>query len=207
MEYLPWIIFAVVVVVTVWAFMTYNGLIQMRARINNAWAQIDVQLRRRYDLIPNLVETVKGYMAHEREVLENVTRARSSWAEAKTVEEQAGATGLLTGALKTLFAVAENYPDLKANQNFLALQEELTGTENKISFARQFYNDEVMRFNARIQTVPTRLIADMFDFAKRPYFHIEEAAARAPVTVSFARETPERASPPAAPEQPPRAGE
>ncbi len=185
MGFLPWILLGGLALIVLWAFTAYNGLIRLRQRLNDAWAQIDVQLKRRFDLIPNLVETVKGYMAHERGVLENVTRARSAWAEAKTVDDQASATNMLTGALKTLFAVAENYPDLKANQNFLALQEELTGTENKISFARQFYNDEVMRYNTSIQTVPTSLIASMFGFAARDYFRIDEPAAREPVKVSF----------------------
>jgi len=163
----------------------YNGLIQMRNRCDNAWSQVDVQLKRRYDLIPNLVETVKGYAKHEREVFQNVTDARSKAIGAGTVKDQSAAENQLTGALKTLFAVAENYPDLKANQNFLMLQEELAGTESKIAYARQFYNDQVMRFNQKQQVVPSNIIAKMFGFKEREYFVIEEPAAKEPVKVSF----------------------
>ena len=171
--------------IIVWFVLTYNGLIGMRNRVRNAWSQIDVQLRRRYDLIPNLVETAKGYMKHEREVLENVTKARQQGIDATTVKEQAAAEGMITSALRQLFAVVENYPDLKANQNMLALQEELTSTENKISFARQFYNDTVMKYNTRIQRVPTKLVADMFNFKEEEFFEIEEGEAREPVKVKF----------------------
>jgi LemA protein len=163
----------------------YNGLIQMRNRCDNAWSQVDVQLKRRYDLIPNLVETVKGYAKHEREVFQNVTDARSKAIGAGTVKDQSAAENQLTGALKTLFAVAENYPDLKANQNFLMLQEELAGTESKIAYARQFYNDQVMTFNQKQQVVPSNIIAKMFGFKEREYFVIEEPAAKEPVKVSF----------------------
>jgi LemA protein len=163
----------------------YNGLIQMRNRCDNAWSQVDVQLKRRYDLIPNLVETVKGYAKHEREVFQNVTDARSKAIGASTVKDQSAAENQLTGALKTLFAVAENYPDLKANQNFLMLQEELAGTESKIAYARQFYNDQVMTFNQKQQVVPSNIIAKMFGFKEREYFAIEEPAAKEPVKVSF----------------------
>jgi len=163
----------------------YNGLIQMRNRCDNAWSQVDVQLKRRYDLIPNLVETVKGYAKHEREVFQNVTDARSKAIGAGTVKDQSAAENQLTGALKTLFAVAENYPDLKANQNFLMLQEELAGTESKIAYARQFYNDQVMTFNQKQQVVPSNIIAKMFGFKEREYFAIEEPAAKEPVKVSF----------------------
>ena len=163
----------------------YNGLIQMRNRCDNAWSQVDVQLKRRYDLIPNLVETVKGYAKHEREVFQNVTDARSKAIGAGTVKDQSAAENQLTGALKTLFAVAENYPDLKANQNFLMLQEELAGTESKIAYARQFYNDQVMKFNQKQQVVPSNIIAKMFGFKEREYFVLEEPAAKEPVKVSF----------------------
>ena len=163
----------------------YNGLIQMRNRCDNAWSQVDVQLKRRYDLIPNLVETVKGYAKHEREVFQNVTDARSKAIGASTVKDQSAAENQLTGALKTLFALAENYPDLKANQNFLMLQEELAGTESKIAYARQFYNDQVMTFNQKQQVVPSNIIAKMFGFKEREYFAIEEPAAKEPVKVSF----------------------
>ena len=163
----------------------YNGLITLRNRSDNAWAQVDVQLRRRYDLIPNLVETVKGYAAHEKEVFQKVTEARSQAINAGTVAEQGKAENMLTGALKSLFAVAENYPDLKANQNFLMLQEELAGTEGKIAYARQFYNDTVMKFNTKQQVFPSNVIANMFGFKEKEYFEIEEAEAREPVKVEF----------------------
>ncbi|RLE01634.1 MAG: LemA family protein [Candidatus Aminicenantes bacterium] len=163
----------------------YNRLITLRNRCDNAWAQVDVQLRRRYDLIPNLVETVKGYAQHEREVFEKVTEARAKAINAQTVKEQGEAENLLSGALKSLFAVVENYPELKANQNFLMLQEELAGTESKIAYARQFYNDMVMKFNTKLQVFPSNLIARIFNFAEKDYFEIEESAAREPVKVSF----------------------
>jgi len=163
----------------------YNGLIQLRNRCDNAWAQVDVQLRRRYDLIPNLVETVKGYAKHEREVFQNVTEARARAINASTVKDQSAAENQLAGALKTLFAVAENYPDLKANQNFLMLQEELAGTEGKIAYARQFYNDQVMRFNQKQQIFPSNIIANIFGFKEKDYFVLEEPAAKEPVKVTF----------------------
>ncbi len=163
----------------------YNSLITLRNRCDNAWSQVDVQLRRRYDLIPNLVETVKGYAKHEREVFEKVTQARAAAINAQTVKDQGQAENMLTGALKSLFAVAENYPDLKANQNFLLLQEELSGTESKIAYARQFYNDQVMKFNMKQQVFPSNLIASMFGFKIKEYFEIGEAEARGPVKVSF----------------------
>ncbi len=163
----------------------YNNLITLRNRAENAWAQVDVQLRRRYDLIPNLVETVKGYAKHEREVFERVTEARTRAINASTVGEQSQAENMLTGALKSLFAVVENYPELKANQNFLLLQEELAGTESKIAFARQFYNDSVMKYNIRLQVFPAKLIAQWFRFQPKEYFELEEAEAREPVKVSF----------------------
>jgi len=163
----------------------YNSLITLRNRCDNAWSQIDVQLRRRYDLIPNLVETVKGYAKHEREVFENVTQARAAAVNAQGVKEIGQADNVLTGALKSLFAVAENYPDLKANQNFLMLQEELAGTESKVAYARQFYNDQVMKFNMKQQVFPSNIIANMFNFKPREYFQIEEEVARGPVKVSF----------------------
>lgn len=162
----------------------YNRLVSRRNRIDNAWSQIDVQLRRRYDLIPNLVETVKGYAAHEREVFEKVTEARSRAISTSGVAEQAQAENQLTQTLKSLFAVAENYPDLKANQNFLLLQEELSGTESKIAFARQFYNDSVLQYNTAIQSFPGNIIAGMFGFKERQYFEAEPES-RGPVKVEF----------------------
>ena len=171
--------------IVIWLALTYNGFIGLRNRVRNAWSQIDVQLRRRYDLIPNLVETAKGYMKHEREVLENVTKARQQGIDAKNVKDQAAAENMITSALRQLFAVAENYPDLKASQNMLAVQEELTTTENKISFARQFYNDNVMKYNIKIQKVPANIVAGMFNFKQEDFFEIEEGEAREPVKVEF----------------------
>ena len=179
------ILLVIIGVVAVAAIGIYNGLIIARNRCDNSWAQVDVQLRRRYDLIPNLVETVKGYAKHEREVFEKVTQARTSAINAGTVKDQAQAENMLSGALKTLFAVAENYPELKANQNFLQLQEELSGTESKIAYARQFYNDMVMKFNQKQQVFPASIIANMFGFKEKEYFEIEEPAAKEPVKVSF----------------------
>jgi len=179
------ILLIIIGVVLVAAVGLYNGLIVLRNRCENAWSQVDVQLRRRYDLIPNLVETVKGYAKHEREVFERVTQARASAINANTVKDQGQAENVLSGALKSLFAVAENYPELKANQNFLMLQEELAGTEGKIAFARQFYNDTVMKFNQKQQVFPSNIIANMFNFKERDYFEIGEAAAKEPVKVSF----------------------
>ena len=163
----------------------YNALVNLRNRCENAWSQVDVQLRRRYDLIPNLVETVKGYAAHEKETFQKVTEARSQAINAGSVKEQGAAENMLTGALKSLFAVAEAYPDLKANQNFLMLQEELAGTEGKIAYARQFYNDNVMKFNTKQQVFPSNIIANMFNFKEREYFEIEEEEAKGPVKVQF----------------------
>ncbi len=171
--------------VVVMAIGMYNSLITLRNRCDNAWSQVDVQLRRRYDLIPNLVETVKGYAKHESGVFERVTQARTAAVNAQTVKEQGQADNMLTGALKSLFAVAEAYPDLKANQNFLMLQEELAGTESKVAYARQFYNDVVMKFNMRQQVFPSNIIANMFGFKLKEYFQIEEEVAKGPVKVSF----------------------
>jgi len=179
------ILFILIGVVLIIFIGIYNSLIVLRNRCDNAWSQVDVQLRRRYDLIPNLVETVKGYAKHEREVFQNVTEARANAINASTVKDQAQAENMLSGALKTLFAVVENYPELKANQNFLMLQEELAGTEGKIAYARQFYNDTVMKFNAKQQVFPSSIIAGMFNFKEREYFEIGEAAAKEPVKVSF----------------------
>ena len=162
----------------------YNGLVQQRNRVDNAWAQIDVQLKRRYDLIPNLVETVKGYAAHERQTLEAVIQARNMAMNAQGPAQQAQAENMISGALKSLFALSEAYPDLKANQNFLNLQEELTGTEGRIAYARQFYNDTVQKYNTKIQTFPTVVLAGMFHFGPREYFEVEDAA-RDAVQVSF----------------------
>jgi LemA protein len=173
-----------VVVVLFAAVGIYNRLVTLRNRVDNAWSQIDVQLRRRYDLIPNLVETVKGYAAHEKETLERVIQARNVAMAAQTVGEHSEAENMLSGTLKSLFALAESYPDLKANQNFMMLQEELAGTESKIAYARQFYNDSVMSFNTAQQTFPANILAGMFGFTPRDYFEIEEEA-KEPVKVQF----------------------
>jgi LemA protein len=180
------VIFLIIVgLFVLYVIAQYNGLIQLRNRAANGWANIDTQLRRRYDLIPNLVETVKGYAKHEREVFENVTKARAQAIAAGNVKDQTQAENMLQGALKSLFAVAENYPELKANQNFLMLQEELAGTEGKIAYARQFYNDTVMKFNTKLQVFPSNIIANIFGFKEKDYFQVEEAAAKEPVKVSF----------------------
>jgi len=181
------VVFAIVgiaVLLLLWAIYAYNRFIVLRNRIDNGWSQIDVQLRRRYDLIPNLVETVKGYAAHEREVFQKVTEARAAMTSATTVAEQGQAQNMITQALKSLFAVAEAYPELKANQNFMMLQEELAGTESKIAYARQFYNDTVMAFNTMVQSFPANLLAGAFGFTQRDYFPMEEPA-REPVKVQF----------------------
>ncbi|GIU87985.1 MAG: LemA family protein [Acidimicrobiia bacterium] len=174
------VIVAIVVVLVIAFVVMYNGLVRLRNRIDNAWSQIDVQLQRRHDLVPNLVETVKGYAAHERETLDAVVRARNAALEAQGPAAQAQAENVLTGALRQLFALAEAYPDLKANQNFLGLQEELTSTEDRVAYARQFYNDSVLNYNNRIQSVPSNLIANMFGFAPREYFEGDDEARGVP---------------------------
>lgn len=180
------IVFAVVVVVLIlWFVGAYNGLVRLRNQVKNAWAQIDVQLKRRHDLIPNLVETAKGYMKHERETFEAITEARSRAMGAKSVSEAGKAEGQLADALSKFMLVVENYPDLKANQNFLALQEELTSTENKIAFARQSYNDQVLFYNNKIQMFPSNIVAGSFGFTKRDFFEVETPAEREVPKVSF----------------------
>ena len=180
-----WIVLGVIAVLVIGVVLMYNGLIALRNRVKNAWSQIDVQLKRRHDLIPNLVETAKGYMQHERQTLENITRARNLAAKASTVGESAQAEQELNSALSNFFVVVENYPDLKANQNFLALQEELTSTENRISFARQFYNDQVMKLNTRVQMVPYNFIANLGGIHEEEFFEIESPAEREAPKVSF----------------------
>ena len=172
-------------ILVVWFIGMYNGLVSLRNNVRNAWAQIDVQLKRRHDLIPNLVETVKGYAVHEKETLENVTKARSQAVSAEGVGAQAQAEQQLTGALGRLMLVVEQYPQLKANQNFLTLQEELTSTENKIGFARQNYNDTVMSYNTRIESVPTNIVAGMFQFTQEEYFELQDEAPREAPKISF----------------------
>jgi len=180
------IVFAIVLaLLIIFVIGIYNALIRLRNQVDNSWSQIDVQLKRRHDLIPNLVETAKGYMKHERGTFEAITQARSQAMGAKTVSEAAKAEGALGEALSKFMLVVENYPDLKANQNFLSVQEELTSTENKISFARQSYNDQVLFFNNKIQMFPSNVIANTFRFTKRDFFEIEAAAEREVPKVSF----------------------
>ncbi|VVB73609.1 LemA family protein [uncultured archaeon] len=179
------IIAGLIVVVAIVGVLMYNGLVTLRNNSKNAWAQIDVQLKRRADLIPNLVETVKGYMKHERETLESVTKARTALMSATGPREKAKAEGQLAGALKTLFAVAESYPTLKANENFMQLQEELSGTETKIAYARQLYNDVVLQYNNSIQTIPSNIVAALFGFKEIEFFKTESEAERQPVKVKF----------------------
>ncbi len=179
------VVIVLIVVAAAWLAGMYNGLVRLRNQLENAWAQIDVQLKRRHDLIPNLVETVKGYAAHERTTLENVTKARNLAVNAQGVADRAQAENMLTGALKSLFAVAEAYPDLKANQNFLALQEELTSTENKVAFSRQFYNDSAQAYNTRIEVFPTNIVAGMFHFERREFFEVKDEAQREAPQVKF----------------------
>ncbi len=164
------VIVVIVVLIVGFFWLGYNGLVKRRNQVDNAWSQIDVQLKRRHDLIPNLVETVKGYAAHERGTFEAVTNARANAINAQTPAEQAQAENVLSGALKSLFAVAEAYPDLKANQNFLNLQEELTSSEDRVAYARQYYNDSVLNYNTQIQKFPTVFLAGMFHFEKREFF-------------------------------------
>jgi LemA protein len=201
-----WILIGALVLLVLYAIFSYNRLVQLRNRIDAAWSQIDVQLRRRYDLIPNLVETVKGYAAHERETLEAVTKARQQAVQAQGIEEQAQAENMLTQALRQLFAVAEAYPDLKANQNFLALQEELTGTEGRIAFARQFYNEQVLSYDNLTEQFPTNIIASAFSFTPKPYFETEDEVSRQPVRVDFGQGSkgpPTEGTTPAPPTPPP----
>jgi LemA protein len=179
-----WIVLGIAVVVVLGLVWIFNRLVTRRTRVDNGWSQIDVQLRRRADLIPNLVETVKGYAAHERELFERVTEARARSLGASGVTDQADAENQVTAGLRQLLAVVEAYPDLKANQNFLALQEELIGTESKIAYARQFYNDQVMRLNTLIQSFPSSVVARAFGFDERPFFEIDEPT-RGPVQVDL----------------------
>ena len=179
-----WIVVALAVVLLLTFVWIYNRLVSLRARVDNGWSQIDVQLRRRADLIPNLVETVRGYAAHERELFEHVAEARARSIGAQDVPGQAAAENAVTAGLRRLLAVVENYPDLKANESFLALQEELIATESKIAYARQFYNDQVMRLNTLIQSFPSSIVASAFRFEPRPFFEIDDPA-RGPVQVQL----------------------
>ena len=179
------IILGIIFILVIWFVGIYNSLIKLRNQVKNAWSQIDVQLKRRHDLIPNLIETVKGYMKHERETLENITAYRSQAMSASGVAEKAKAEGLLGGALGKLQIAVEAYPDLKANQNFLSLQEELTSTENKISYARQSYNDQVLFYNNKIQMFPSNVVAGMFTFKEEEFFELEDVTEKAVPKVEF----------------------
>jgi LemA protein len=182
-----WVVLGIVILLVLYVIGLYNGLVVLRQRVRNAWSQIEVQLRRRFDLIPNLVETVKGYATHEREVFERVTQARAQVASAsgRDIGEQIQAQNFLGGALRGLLAVAENYPQLQASGNFRELQGELSNTESKIAFSRQFYNDTVMKYLTRIERFPANLVAGMLGFEEMPYYQVEDEAARGPVQVKF----------------------
>jgi LemA protein len=175
----------VIAVIAIYGVSIYNSLVRLRNQVKNAWSQIDVQLKRRHNLIPNLIETVKGYMTHERDTLENITKARSAAVDASSIADKSKAESQLSGALGKFNLVVENYPDLKANQNFLSLQEELTSTENKISFARQSYNDQVLFYNNKIEMFPSNLLAGMYHFNKEEFFEIEVEEEREVPKVKF----------------------
>ena len=181
------IILAIIVVIAIIVIALYNGLVQARFRVDNAWSQIDVQLQRRFDLIPNFIETVKGYMAHEKETFEKITELRSAWSDNASVAEKANLDNELSTTLKSIMAISESYPDLKANQNFSELSEELRNTENKISFSRQFYNDTVTTYNTKLEVFPSNLIANMFNFKPRELFQTESSEARKNVKVDFGK--------------------
>jgi LemA protein len=185
METYLWVILGALIILGAWIVVIYNGLIRLKVRTNEAWSDIDVQLKRRYDLIPNLVQTVKGYATHERELFEKVTKARANAMNAQNPEEKGQAENMLSGALKSLFAVSENYPDLKANENFLELQRELSDTENKIQAARRFYNGNVRDLNTKIQIFPDSVVANMLKIGKREFFEIEEPKEKEAVKVEF----------------------
>ena len=180
-----WIAIIIIVLLIIWIISIYNGLVTSKQKVDNAWSQIDVQLQRRFDLIPNFVETVKGYMTHESETFEKIAASRTSWANSSSVGEKAKLDGELSGALKTIMAVSENYPELKANTNFSELSEELRNTENKISFSRQFYNDSVTMYNTKLELFPSNIVAGMFNFTPRELFAAESDEARKNVKVSF----------------------
>ena len=180
-----WIILGIVVIIAIILIIIYNSLVTLRQRVNNAWAQIEVQLQRRFDLIPNLVETVKGYMAHEQDTLTKVTNLRTSWSNATTVEEKANLGNELSNTLKTIMAVAENYPNLKADQSFNQLQNEISETEDKVAYSRQFYNDTVTMYNTKLETFPSNLVAGMFGFKPSTLFNVDNDEARKAVKVDF----------------------
>ena len=179
-----WIVLIIIIAIIAFVISIYNGLVKSKMKVENAWSQIDVQLQRRFDLIPNFVETVKGYMSHEKETLEKITKLRTSWANASSVNDKIEIDNQISSALKTIMAVSENYPDLKANENFMQLSQELTNTENKISFSRQFYNDAVTIYNTKLQTFPSNIIAGMFNFTPSELFKTDESS-RQNVKVDF----------------------
>ena len=180
-----WIALIIIVLLVIAIIGIYNNLVRLRQKVKNSWSQIDVQLQRRFDLIPNLVDTVKAYMKHEDDVFTKVSELRTAWANANTVAEKANLDNELSGALKTIMAVSENYPDLQANQNFSELQQELQNTENKISFSRQFYNDSVTMYNTKLEVIPSNIIASMFNFKPEELFKVESEEARKNVKVDF----------------------
>ena len=180
-----WIALIIIVLLVIWVIAIYNRLVTFRQRVDNTWSQIDVSLQRRFDLIPNFVETVKGYMTHESETFEKITALRTSWANSSTLGEKAKLDDELSGALKTIMAVSENYPDLKANTNFSELSEELRNTENKIAYSRQFYNDSVTRYNTKLELFPSNIVANMFNFKPKELFAAESDEARKNVKVDF----------------------
>ena len=182
-----WIILLVVVLIIVFIISTYNGLVRSKIKVDNAWSQIDVQLQRRFDLIPNFVETVKGYMTHEQETFEKIAKLRTSWANASSISDKAALDNQLSETLKTIMAVSENYPELKANQTFIQLSQQLKNTEDKISFSRQFYNDAATMYNTKIQVFPSNIIAGMFNFTSRSLFQTENDEARKNVKVDFSK--------------------
>ena len=182
-----WIAIIIIVLLIIWIISIYNGLVTSKQKVDNAWSQIDVQLQRRFDLIPNFVETVKGYMNHEQETFEKIAALRTSWANATTVEDKAKLDNELSASLKTIMAVSENYPELKANTNFSELSEELRNTENKISFSRQFYNDSVTMYNTKLELFPSNIVAGMFNFTPRELFAAESDEARKNVKVDFGK--------------------
>ena len=182
-----WIALIVIALIVVWVISAYNGLVSFRMKTKNSWSQMDVQLQRRFDLIPNLVETVKGYMGHESEVFTKVAELRTAWANTTSVKEKAELDNQLSGTLKTIMAVSENYPELKANQNFSELQEELRNTENKISYSRQFYNDTATKYNTKLEIFPTNIIANMFHFEPAELFKVDTEEARKNVKVDFGK--------------------
>ncbi len=182
---LVWLLLIIAGLIIIWLIAAYNSLVRLRTQTNEAWSDIDVQLKRRYDLIPNLIETVKGYASHEKQIFENVTQARSAAMNATTPVAKGQAENMLSGALKSLFAVAENYPNLRASENFAKLQDELSDTENKIQAARRFYNGNVRDLNIKIDMFPTNLVAGLFGFVKKEFFQLEQEAAKEPVAVKF----------------------